>query len=437
MAPDVLAQLLVVEAEAQGLELDPGSAEVTPELERVVDEYEDALHEQLLGFVQRESRWPRSEVEDFVGGLMDEGAPYLVLMTLRGEGAGIWDGSWDQYFTDAELKRLQAELVRSLGAYADVTGGGSVNDALRHAAAVAAGQAPPSNGHGGNGISYGGGWMLYNPIRHYHPSEPLEFWEYEHRTPPDRLDDLESYVRAIKFVVQDRPRKIEAVERDVERIDRRGFHRQSLEVTLAELEDAGVLDISQRGRGWYVQRTRVRSNPTGRRRSGARYAPSQADVIVTRLGRETGVVPQNPEADRYLAEQLHLDYDRYYGAYMPFEDEVDDVMLALRMRGYSVDEQGRPDNPMYLLRPPLSANQAEHAEEPDVVAVPAGDLVALIPRTEEADQYIAERLSIGHAYAEDWGGYMATPAELNETLAFLAAAGFEVQSEPIQEGVTA
>ena len=64
----------------------------------------------------------------------DNGA-YLVLMTLRGEGVGIWDGSWDRYFEDRDqIKKLQSYLHDDLHLFADVTGGGSLNQEFLDAA---------------------------------------------------------------------------------------------------------------------------------------------------------------------------------------------------------------------------------------------------------------------------------------------------------------
>jgi len=67
--------------------------------------------------------------------LYDEKGAYLVLMTLRGEGVGIWDGDWDDFFVDGEVpKDLEKHLERKLQKYADDSGGGSLNQAFEDAA---------------------------------------------------------------------------------------------------------------------------------------------------------------------------------------------------------------------------------------------------------------------------------------------------------------
>lgn len=63
--------------------------------------------------------------------LMDDSGPYNILMTLRGEGVGIWDGRWDHYFQDRrDIKRLERFLTKKLGRWADDTGSGILNNAF-------------------------------------------------------------------------------------------------------------------------------------------------------------------------------------------------------------------------------------------------------------------------------------------------------------------
>ncbi len=143
--------------EAHGIER-RGRSHVTPALRKAIDEYEEELYALLLSFVAVESSWPRRDVEDFVARLWDDGDASLnVLMTLNGEGVGIWDGRWDEYFTEPEIERLTRELKRKLGRYADETGGGSVNEALMEAALedvedrFGDGDGGGNGGNGGNG----------------------------------------------------------------------------------------------------------------------------------------------------------------------------------------------------------------------------------------------------------------------------------------------
>lgn len=221
MDDETLGQLLGIEAESLGY---PDiEVVVTPQLERVVDRYEDELVGVLSVFVARASKWPPSAVEDFVDQLMEEGeAPVNVLLTLRGEGAGIWDGRWDNYFTADELKRLQTLLVRRLSKYADETGSGRLNDAMRDAVLQAAGEIP----------------------------RPF----------------------------------------DVTRLH-----------------------------GWSPSSRKLRRNSDG-----------GADVVVTRVGDVAALLPRTPQADRYIDVHLCLgsDFDEAVGGYMvPFSDLNENVAL--------------------------------------------------------------------------------------------------------------
>lgn len=72
--------------------------------------------------------------------LMEEGnAPYAVLMTLRGEGVGIWDGRWEQWIGAISqkwksLKNFSSSLKHYLGSFADSTGTGTLNLAFSESA---------------------------------------------------------------------------------------------------------------------------------------------------------------------------------------------------------------------------------------------------------------------------------------------------------------
>lgn len=236
MDDETLGQLLGLEAEA--MDVPEVDVTITPGLERVLAAYERDVARALQVFVARESRWPPAQVEEFVGELMDEGsAPLNVLLTLRGEGAGIWDGGWDPYFEPGELRRLQSFLVRRLGRYADSTGTGSLNEAMRHAILVSAGEATPSNGHS----THAPKWGLLQNARLPSQRELLEYWRYEHRRLPTGLRTDEDYVRAVKFALHERPRALDALERDVRRFDPKGFDRMRYEMLLENMEEAGLL----------------------------------------------------------------------------------------------------------------------------------------------------------------------------------------------------
>lgn len=419
MDDEALGQLLGMEAETLGY---PGvDVEITPELERVLERYQSDLADTLQRFVARESHWPPDQVEEYVDGLMDEGnAPLNVLLTLRGEGVGIWDGRWDEYFKPEELKRLQALLARRMGHYADPTGGGSLNEAMRNAILVSVGEAPPSNGH----TEPKG--MCANP-RLLSDQQITEYWQFDHRRPPESLDTGEAYVRAVKFVVQTRPRKYDAVLRDIRRLDPGAFDQNFIEFLLEDLDRLG-----------YIEQFPSKKSPTDYyvRRARGVLQPNPADVVARAFGRETGFVPHSPEAEAYLRDALSLDYDRWHGAYMAYEDEVDDVVLALRMRGHDVLVESRPGpGPgLMLLRPPLVANgrrrrRRSDDKQSDVVVWYLEDEIKVVPRSEHADQYIAERLSLGDKYDEIIGGYTASPVDMNEIVAALEAAHFDVAVE--------
>ena len=142
--------LLEGEAESQETRL-PGDFGTTPrtmsalvDLDNVLSEYGDAVEQALTQFVTKRTRWSQDRVTEFVEVLMTDGqAPFIVLMTLRGEGIGIWDGRWDEYFDERGIKQLQETLPRELGRFADATGGGSVNDALSQAV-FSAGEVSPN-----------------------------------------------------------------------------------------------------------------------------------------------------------------------------------------------------------------------------------------------------------------------------------------------------
>ncbi len=67
-------------------------------------------------------------------------ASFLILMTLRGEGVGIWDGSWDEFYDDT--KPVEALLKLHLREFSDGTGGGRLEEAFMDAAVVTTGNPP-------------------------------------------------------------------------------------------------------------------------------------------------------------------------------------------------------------------------------------------------------------------------------------------------------
>jgi len=110
----------------------PHKAKATPEVLKEAKKFEKDLEKALKEWVKKSPLKDPYDVDD----LMDAEGAYLVLMTLRGEGVGIWDGDWDEYFVNprADLKVLDKFLERKLGRYADDAGTGSLNMAFDNAA---------------------------------------------------------------------------------------------------------------------------------------------------------------------------------------------------------------------------------------------------------------------------------------------------------------
>jgi tetratricopeptide (TPR) repeat protein len=134
---DTLDHLVQVEAESLGLE-SYYSGSATPKLKQFIAKYEVILQEVLLEWVSEHPllKMETESPEDQVAALMNVHsrfgqASYLVLMTLRGEGVGIWDGSWQHFMPKNEILQLQKVLKVRLRRYA---GDGLINNAIRDAA---------------------------------------------------------------------------------------------------------------------------------------------------------------------------------------------------------------------------------------------------------------------------------------------------------------
>lgn len=98
-----------VEMTAESMELENyQDAEPNEGVVEVARAYDSALWLALNELVDRLPPENGASAED----LWDAEAPFLVLMTLRGEGVGIWDGSWDEFYsdTDAAGNFLEARL---------------------------------------------------------------------------------------------------------------------------------------------------------------------------------------------------------------------------------------------------------------------------------------------------------------------------------------
>jgi len=110
----------------------PRDAEVTSDVKKEARKFEKDLKKVLNDWIKQHPLREQYTADD----LYDNKGAYLVLMTLRGEGVGIWDGDWDHFFNDhkKDIKELEKELKRKLGKYADDTGTGSLNQAFDDAA---------------------------------------------------------------------------------------------------------------------------------------------------------------------------------------------------------------------------------------------------------------------------------------------------------------
>jgi hypothetical protein len=119
------------------MEVDPEGVEITDELEDEVEAYEAALQDALELVAKGFPPGRDITAED----LWDAEASYLVLMTLRGEGVGIWDGSWDDFFDSREIEDVERLLKSKLRSFVDESGGGSLNEALMNAVEDTSGDA--------------------------------------------------------------------------------------------------------------------------------------------------------------------------------------------------------------------------------------------------------------------------------------------------------
>lgn len=149
-----LEKLLEMQAESLESEADRSALAITPELNQAASDYEDDL---FLALQQMVRQYPPAG-DATAETLMEEGdAPTFVLLTLREEGAGIWDGRWDKYYdapTPGEhralYERLEDFLRSRLGKWASGSGSGKLEDALNDAVWQAEGGEGDDNGLSAN-----------------------------------------------------------------------------------------------------------------------------------------------------------------------------------------------------------------------------------------------------------------------------------------------
>jgi hypothetical protein len=104
---------------------DPHDAYATPVVVLAAEKYSDDVRSALADVLQSHPTLNGATVDD----LMDDGnAAYLVLMTLNGEGVGVWDGDWDEYFDDAGAIGDLLEKDKRLSYWVSVGGDGHLNE---------------------------------------------------------------------------------------------------------------------------------------------------------------------------------------------------------------------------------------------------------------------------------------------------------------------
>jgi hypothetical protein len=128
LASDPILLQGFVEYAAESQELDPANADRTEEVYEAAMAYDKALMAALEELVEAHPPDEGATAQD----LWDANGPYLVLMTLRGEGVGIWDGDWVEFYEDTE--EAEEFLKKKLKKFSDGTGGGSLEEAFSNAA---------------------------------------------------------------------------------------------------------------------------------------------------------------------------------------------------------------------------------------------------------------------------------------------------------------
>lgn len=121
--PETLDQLVQMAAESIGMS-EPDEAQATEAVFQEAERFDAAVQKALTEVAKK---WPPAGDSSAQDIYEDDGS-YAILMTLRGEGVGIWDGRWDSYYDDDEIKQISAFLKKRLGVFADDTGGGSLEE---------------------------------------------------------------------------------------------------------------------------------------------------------------------------------------------------------------------------------------------------------------------------------------------------------------------
>ena len=140
MYPENMDMLVDMELESQGAARGH-EVFLTDRMVRAFERYEErvdaVLWREIEGVLRREGAArdvAKREASVLLDQMADERDIYFdVLLTLRGEGAGHWDGSWDSYMSERQADDLTTGLRQGLSEFADDTGGGALNEAISEA----------------------------------------------------------------------------------------------------------------------------------------------------------------------------------------------------------------------------------------------------------------------------------------------------------------
>ena len=126
----LIGELVVAAAENEGL-VKAREATPTLPLQKLLEAFEVACFgalKECAGMYLKDG----VTVDD----LMAADGPFLILMTLEGQGVGIWDGSWDEFFDSpkTDISAIGKHLEQRLAYFADCTGDGVIPEGLRVAA---------------------------------------------------------------------------------------------------------------------------------------------------------------------------------------------------------------------------------------------------------------------------------------------------------------
>lgn len=125
----------IIEMDAIGIRNHGDIVNILETVKPIAAEFVHDLWSMMHMWVDRHSDQISPEMlsSSTVNKMLRRNGAYLVLMMLRGEGVGIEDGDWDGFFKNPNtaLPQLKKFLQTTLSHYADVTGGGKLNDALR------------------------------------------------------------------------------------------------------------------------------------------------------------------------------------------------------------------------------------------------------------------------------------------------------------------